>query len=241
MTIKVEVIPALKDNYSFVIYNKFTRKAAIVDTPECKPVIDFLRSNNLELECILNTHHHHDHVGCNEKIKDLTSCKIIGSKEDSHRIPKIDIKLQDNQEIDICGSKVKVMNTYGHTIGHISYYFEEEKILFCGDTLFSMGCGRLFEGSYEQMFESLGKIKKLDDETIIYCSHEYTLANAKFALTVEGDNLKLQQRYDEVIKLRNKGFSTIPTTLKKEKQTNPFLRAKDLSEFSEIRRLKDNF
>lgn len=241
MTLKVAVIPALKDNYNFIIYNEAIKEAVIVDSPEEEGVMNFLSKNNLKLKYILNTHHHYDHVGCNKPIKQATKCKIMGYGEDAHRITAIDIMLKDGQIIDILGSKVQITHTPGHTLGHIVYYFIEQKWLFCGDTLFALGCGRLFEGSFQQMFDSLNKIKNLPHETKIYCAHEYTLDNAKFALTVDKDNAVLKNRYEEIKRLREKQVSTIPTNLSIELKTNPFLKANNLLEFENIRKLKDNF
>lgn len=225
----------------------------MVDAPLADPVLAFLSQGSSPLPTpppqagegalttVLNTHHHPDHIGANIALKKATSCEIIGFYDDAHRIPAIDTKVKDGDEIKVCGYTAHVMFVPGHTLGHIAYYFQEQGALFCGDTLFAMGCGRLFEGTPQQMFDSLQKFKALPDETNVYCAHEYTLANATFSLSVDPDNKALQQRYEEVKNLRKQGIPTIPTTIGLEKSTNPFMRAKTVEEFARLRTLKDNF
>ena len=190
---------------------------------------------------ILNTHHHGDHIGGNLDIKKKWGVQIYGYEKDAHRISGIDRKLKENEVFLFGSSKVQVLFVPGHTSGHIAFYFPKEKYLFCGDTLFAMGCGYLFEGSYKEMFESLQKIKNLPEDTQVFCAHEYTEKNASFALSVNKSNLDLQKRFEEVKKLRKEKKTTIPFYLKEELLTNPFLRAKNLSEFTILREKKNQF
>lgn len=216
-------------------------QTAMIDAPSAQPVLDVLDSKGWTLDIILNTHHHWDHTGANKALKKQTGCRILGYKGDAARIPMIDVEVEDGQTIEVCGTVARVIFVPGHTLGHIAYYFEKEGLLFCGDTLFAMGCGRLFEGSAQQMYDSLQKFCALPEETKVYCAHEYTQSNGRFALTIEPDNHDLQQRMKEVDVLRAEGKATVPTTIGLERKTNPFVRAVDTDAFAEIRRKKDNF
>ncbi|MDB2414620.1 hydroxyacylglutathione hydrolase [Rickettsiales bacterium] len=238
--LKVMQIPVLTDNYIYLIHEEDKNITAVIDPAEAKPVLEELKNQGWNLDYILNTHHHYDHIGGNKQLKSETGCKVVGFANDAHRITGIDIKLNDGDNFDIGNSTAKVMFVPGHTLGHIIYYFEKDKILFCGDTLFSMGCGRLFEGTYEQMYQSLNKISALPDDVEVYCAHEYTQNNAEFALTIEPDNQDLKDRYEQVKSLRKHKKPTIPTNIGLEKRTNPFLRC-NLDEFVDIRGKKDNF
>ena len=171
---RVEIIPCLQDNYSYLIINENNNDACVVDPSEAKPVIDFINKNNINLKYILNTHHHYDHIGGNKELKEKYNATVVGFKNDAKRIPEIDVLVEDNQVWKRDNFEVKIIHIPGHTTGHICFYFYKEKLLFSGDTLFSLGCGRIFEGTYEEMFESLSKIKNLPDDTKIYCGHEYT-------------------------------------------------------------------
>ena len=238
---RVEIIPCLQDNYSYLIIDEIKNSACIVDPSESKPIIEFIENSNINLEYILNTHHHYDHVGGNLELKKKYNSKVIGFKEDKHRIPEIDILVEDNQVWKKDNFEAKIYHIPGHTTGHIAFHFFREKKIFTGDTLFSLGCGRIFEGTYEQMFNSLNKIKKLPPETEIYCGHEYTLQNSNFCLANDSKNLKLKEK---IIKIKNKlknDLPTIPTILRDEIDCNIFLKAKDLKSFSKLRDLKDNF
>ncbi|KAG4972449.1 hypothetical protein JHK85_038870 [Glycine max] len=220
------------------------------------PIIDALSRKNRNLTYILNTHHHHDHTGGNVELKARYGAKVIGSGTDKERIPGIDIHLNDGDKWMFAGHEVRVMDTPGHTRGHISFYFPGSGAIFTGDTLFSLSCGKLFEGTPQQMLSSLKKIMSLSDDTNIYCGHEYTLNNIKFALSIEPENEELQSYAAQVAYLRSKGLPTIPTTLKVEKACNPFLRtssaairqslkiaatANDAEALGVIRQAKDNF
>ncbi|KAL5156757.1 putative hydroxyacylglutathione hydrolase 2, chloroplastic [Glycine soja] len=233
-----------------------TGTVGVVDPSEAVPVIDALSRKNRNLTYILNTHHHHDHTGGNVELKARYGAKVIGSGTDKKRIPGIDIHLNDGDKWMFAGHEVRVMDTPGHTQGHISFYFPGSGAIFTGDTLFSLSCGKLFEGTPQQMLSSLKKIMSLPDNTNIYCGHEYTLNNTKFALSIEPENEELQSYAAQVAYLRSKGLPTIPTTLKMEKACNPFLRtssaairqslniaatANDAEALGVIRQAKDNF
>ena len=179
---RVEVIPCLQDNYSYLIIDKSNNSACVVDPSEAKPIMNFVEKENINLKYILNTHHHFDHVGGNKNLKKKYNSVVIGYKDDANRIPEIDILLEDNQIWKADNFEAKIMHIPGHTSGHICYHFFKEKLIFTGDTLFSLGCGKLFEGTYQDMFSSLKKIKKLSQDTKIYCGHEYTLQNSKFCI-----------------------------------------------------------
>ena len=238
---KIEIIKCLKDNFSYLLINEKNQNACVIDPSESGPIIDFVEKKNINLKFILNTHHHYDHVGGNNDLKKKYGAKIVGFKDDKNRIPKIDILVEDNQIWTYEDFESKIFHIPGHTSGHICFYFEKEKIAFTGDTLFSLGCGRIFEGTYKQMFESLNKLKKLPLDTKIYCGHEYTLKNSIFCIKYEENNENLKKK---IIKIENKlknNLPTIPTTIEEELACNIFLRAKNLEDFSKLRDLKDNF
>ncbi len=238
---KVEIISCLQDNYSYLIIDETNNLACVVDPSEARPIIDYLKNKNINLKYILNTHHHFDHVGGNEELKKKYNAIVVGYKHDSERIPEIDILLEDNEIWKRDNFVAKIIHVPGHTKGHICFNFYKEKLLFTGDTLFSLGCGKIFEGTYEQMFNSLEKIKALPLDTKIFCGHEYTLNNSKFCIKYDNENLSLQKKIQDIeIKLED-SLPTIPSTLKEELDCNIFLRAKDLKTFSKLRDLKDNF
>ncbi len=238
---KVLVIPCLNDNYSYIIYDENTKIACVIDPSESRPIIDAIKTNNLNLKYILNTHHHYDHVGGNKELKEEFNTKIIGFEGDKNRIPEIDILVQDKQTWSKDNFEIKIFHIPGHTIGHICFYFPKDKIIFTGDTLFSLGCGRIFEGTHKQMFESLNKIKSLPPETLVYCGHEYTLQNSKFCIKYDSENNKLKDKIIEISKKIEKGLPTIPSKIQDEIDCNIFLKANDLQSFSKLRDLKDNF
>tara|TARA_Y100000591_G_scaffold285838_1_gene268356 strand:+ start:839 stop:1597 length:759 start_codon:yes stop_codon:yes gene_type:complete len=250
----VEIIPCLSDNYSYVIFEKETNTISIVDPSEfeaCDKVIKKYK----KLDFILNTHHHTDHVGANLSLKKKYNSKILGSDVDKDRIPGIDIFLKENQKQKIGNLEFQVILIPGHTKGHIAFFFSEKKIAFTGDTLFSLGCGRIFEGTHEEMFNSLNKIKSLPPDTKIYCGHEYTKSNLNFCLKYNSKNAFLKEKEIDILKKLNSNQPTIPSTLSQEIRTNIFLRCndpeikhtlglKDSSEFevfSKLRDLKDSF
>jgi hydroxyacylglutathione hydrolase len=239
--VKVKIVKCLEDNYAYIFTDQESKRCGVIDTPAFGPINNFLQENNLILTDILNTHHHGDHVGANLELKEKYSCTVWGSGEDAQRIPGIDKKLSANETFTIGHFEFHVMQAPGHTSHHLLYYLPKEKVLFSGDTLFSMGCGRLFEGTYEQMFHTLQQICKLPDDTLIYCGHEYSEKNGKFALEMEPQNQDIQARYKEVLRLRAQNLPTVPTTLLEEKKINPFLRTKSIEEFKKLRNMRNTF
>jgi hydroxyacylglutathione hydrolase len=238
---KIEIIKCLQDNYSYIIIDPKNKNTCVVDPSESEPIINFLEKNNLQLNYILNTHHHYDHVGGNNKLKKKYNAKVVGFSDDYKRIPEIDILLKDEEVWKEGNFEVKIIHIPGHTLGHICFYFYKENILFTGDTLFSLGCGRIFEGTYLQMFESLNKLKTLPLHTKIFCGHEYTLQNSKFCLMHDANNENLKKKIIEIKRKLNNNLPTIPSTIKEELDCNIFLKADSLQTFSKLRDLKDNF
>ena len=237
--IKVEIVNCLKDNFSYIIHNN--NEAIVIDPSESKPVDQLLEELKLKLKYILNTHHHLDHVDGNLSLKEKYNCKIIGFEDDSKKIPGIDICLKNEEIFSEKNFKFKVYHTPGHTLGHICYHFFEEKKLFTGDTLFSLSCGRLFEGTYEDMYKSLSLIKTFDKDTLIYFGHEYTLSNSKFCINYDPDNENLKKKILEIRKNIKAGIPTTPSVLKDELECNIFLKAENIETFAKLRDLKDNF
>ncbi len=217
-------IPVLTDNYIYLLHDEQSGETAVVDPALAEPVLAVLKQHGWQLTYILNTHHHGDHVGGNLELKRQTGCQIIGAKADKHRIPAIDRAVVEGDVVNIGTHAAKVIATAGHTSGHIVYYFAEDNALFCGDTLFVMGCGRLFEGSAAELWQSLQKLKTLPPKTHVYCAHEYSQNNGRFALTVEPDNIALQEKMIKIDELRANGLPTVPSTIGEELATNPFLR-----------------
>ena len=238
---KVEIIKCLKDNYSYLLINEKNKNACVIDPSESKPIIEYVEKKNINLKFILNTHHHYDHVGGNNELKKKYGLKIVGFKNDKDRIPEIDIFVENNQTWMNEDFQAKIIHIPGHTSGHICFYFSKDKIAFTGDTLFSLGCGKIFEGTYEQMFSSLNKLKKLPSDTKIYCGHEYTLKNSMFCAQYEKNNKNLEKKIFEIQDKIKNNLPTIPSTIGEELACNIFLRVKNLEDFSKLRDLKDNF
>lgn len=253
--LEIVILPVLTDNYIYLIHDPVSQETAAIDPALAQPVLDVLQEKSWQLTYIYNTHHHSDHIGGNLQIKQQTGCQIIAAQADWDRIPGIDISVNEDDVVSLGNHKARVIFTPGHTRAHIVYHFAEDNILFCGDTLFVMGCGRLFEGTAEQLWHSLQKLKALPKATKVYCTHEYTQTNSRFALTVEPDNQALQQRMVAVNRLRGNNQPTVPTTIAEELATNPFFRedsvhlqkiismtnSKPVEVFAKVRRLKDNF
>ena len=249
----IHLIPCLEDNYAFLIVDSKQGVTAVVDTPEYQPIYDFLKTKNLKLDYILNTHHHPDHVGANIQLKEDFDAEIIGPSYDKERIPGITQTVSEDDVVSIGSLEARVLFTPGHTKGHIVYHFENQNALFVADTLFSVGCGYLFEGSAEQMWSSLKKIRSLPDRTKVYCAHEYTQNNIAFAKIVDEGNQALESYSADVDKRRQQGLPTVPTTLELEKKVNPFLRADKeplvsrygdgdpVKAFRKLREMKDKF
>lgn len=225
MVLEIEQIPVLTDNYVYLARDPASGKVAAVDPAVAEPVLDRLKAKGWALTHILNTHHHGDHVGGNLALKQATGCTIVGYAKDAGRIPGIDVRVDDGDTYMLGTAPAKVIAVPGHTVGHIAYWFAESHALFCGDTIFALGCGRLFEGTPQQMWSSLAKLRALPDDTMVYCAHEYTQSNARFALTVERDNAALVGRSAEIDRLRAQRRPTVPSAMGIERATNPFLRA----------------
>ena len=252
---KIKIIPCLSDNYAYLIVDEQTKKNILIDAPEADPILDYLKKNSLNLDYILLTHHHADHIDGVEKLRKEYNLKIIGAKRDKKRLPELDIEVEDGQTVDIGELEFHIIGVDGHTVGHIAFIWVAENIGFTGDSLMVMGCGRLFEDTPEKMFESLQKFKQFSKDMKIYSGHEYTKSNIEFALSIDKNNSKLKDRYKRVIETLSKNEPTVPSTLREEYDTNPFLRQDDPSivktlkmesltsgeRFAKIRSLKDNF
>jgi hydroxyacylglutathione hydrolase len=254
-TLEIDPVACLKDNYAYLVYDRAQGVCGVVDASEAEPVKRALDAKRLRLTHILSTHHHNDHVGGNLALKAAFGVKVVGAAQDAARIPGLDIVLADGDVFELGTHKARILEIPAHTSQHIAFWFADDRAVFTGDTLFAMGCGRLFEGTADQMWASLSKLMKLPGDTRIYCGHEYTEANGRFALTVEPHNADLVARMEEVRKTRAKGLPTIPSTMELEKKTNPFLRAgsseirrtldlaaaRDVEVFAETRKRKDVF
>jgi len=240
MPITVTGLPCLSDNYTWLLRAPDGRMA-ICDPGEAGPVIAAVDAAGGRLDLILLTHHHGDHVAGVPELVARYGAKVMGAKADAHRLPHLDVVVEPGQTVDVLGVPAEVLASDGHTRGHIAYHFPECAILLCGDTLFSLGCGRLLEGTAAEMFDSLQALAALPPETLVCCGHEYSESNARFALTVEPDNAALRARADEIAVQRAEGRATVPTTIGQELAANPFLRAKDVATLARIRTAKDNF
>ena len=253
--LQVHQFPCLNDNYGFLAHDPASGATAVIDTPEVEPINAALKERGWQLTHIWNTHHHFDHAGGNEALKAQWNATVVGAANDTQRIPGIDQKVVEGDVLELGTLRAQVLEVPGHTSGHIAFYFADDHVAFVGDTLFALGCGRLFEGTPAQMWSSLGKLMALPDATTVYCAHEYTQANARFALSVEPDNAALRERATRIDALRAASRPTVPTTIGLEKATNPFLRAGEpqlaqalqletrdpVAVFAETRRRKDHF
>ena len=238
-SVHVTPIPCLTDNYAYVLERN--GRAVVIDPSEAGPVMKVLEAKGLKLEAVWNTHHHWDHVGGNRDLKKKYDCAVVGSWTDRYRVPEIDTTYEDGQTFLFAGMTVEVLAIPGHTVGAIAYYLPEVKSLFTGDTLFVMGCGRLFEGTPEQMWESLTRLMGLPKETLIYCGHEYAKSNAAFARKVFPEDASISRQVLELEAKLNNLQPSVPGTIEQELLTNPFLRAGNAERFAELRRLKDKF
>lgn len=253
--LQIEQFPCRSDNFGVLIHDPATGATASIDAPEEAAILSALKRTGWSLSHILVTHHHLDHVEGIAALKSRFSTKVIAPQKEADKIPEVDETLVGGQTFEFAHHTVEVIETPGHTLGHICYYMPEAATAFTADTLFALGCGRIFEGTPLQMHQSLQKLAALPDETVVYCGHEYTEANARFAVTIDPENEKLMARAKEIHALRAAGKPTLPTTIGIEKETNPFLRAddpkirallhmpdaEDSDVFAEIRRRKDSF
>lgn len=251
--IDIRQFPCLADNYGFLVRDAASGVVATIDTPDAEAINAALAAAGWRLDLILNTHWHPDHAGGNLALKARWGCAIIGPKGEAARIAGLDREVGDGDVVELGAARAVVRDTPGHTLGHVIYHFEADGAAFVGDTIFAVGCGRLFEGTPGEMWASLGKIAAMPAETKLYCAHEYTAANARFALTVDAENPALKRRVAEIERLRRRGLPTVPTTVGEERLTNPFLRAPEIAAglgleglapaeaFADIRRRKDQF
>ncbi len=241
MTLEIELLPILSDNYCFILREPEQGITGVVDPGTDGPVATRLDELGNGLDWILITHHHADHTGGNLALKERFGCRIAGPAAEAARVPGIDLELRHGDSFRLGAETATIIDTPGHTRGHISFHFPDSRALFCGDAMFVLGCGRLFEGDAAMMFASFARLLALDDETRVYCGHEYTASNARFALSVDAGNAELQARGREISELRAKDQPTVPSTIGRERATNPFARAATAAEFGRLRKLKDQF
>jgi hydroxyacylglutathione hydrolase len=241
MTLTVTPIPLFKDNYAWLLRDSGSGATAVVDPADAGPVEAAIEAAGGRLDLILLTHHHADHVGGTDAVRARYGASVVGAAADAHRLPKLDRAVREGDTVGLGNAVGSVIDTPGHTLGHIAFHFPDGPALFCGDTLFSLGCGRLIEGTAAQMFASLKKLAALPPDTLVYCGHEYTESNARFAVTAEPGNAALQARAAEVGRLRAAGRSTVPSLLAEELAANPFMRAATAERLGEILAAKDRF
>jgi hydroxyacylglutathione hydrolase len=255
MPLEILTVPCLSDNYAFLLHAPGSGLTALVDAPEAAPIIKALDAKGWTLDFILITHHHWDHIDAVDELRTKYDATIIGAEADAHRLPPLDVKVKDGTTFSLAREDVHVLDVSGHTNGHIAYYLPQSKAVFTADSLMALGCGRLFEGTPQQMHASLTKLAGLPEDTVVYSGHEYTEANARFALTIEPGNAALQQRIAQIKEARAEGTATVPSILGEELATNPFLRSESpevqetvglkgaapVDVFAEVRRRKDNF
>lgn len=255
MALQIEQFMCRSDNFGVLVHDAATGETALIDAPEEAAILAAIERTGWTPTVILTTHHHADHVEANLALKERFGLKIVGPEAEKDKIPGIDVTVKEGSPLTFAGQPVRVIETPGHTAGHVCYYLPQSNLIFTADTLFALGCGRLLEGDAATMQRSLAKLRALPDETRVYCGHEYTLANARFALTVDPDNPALRARAAAVAGMRERGEATVPSTLGEEKATNPFLRwddpairrglgmagAGDADVLGEIRARKDRF
>ncbi|WP_146344239.1 hydroxyacylglutathione hydrolase [Falsiphaeobacter marinintestinus] len=255
MPLEILTIPCLSDNYAFLAHDPNSGETALVDAPEAKPILNALAERGWKLSQVLLTHHHWDHVDALAEILQTHPAKVVGAAADAHRLPPLDVQLNEGESVTVGGEPGVVIDVSGHTVGHIAFHFPDSHAVFTADSLMALGCGRLFEGTPAQMWESLSKLAALPADTIVYSGHEYTQANGRFAETIEPDNPDLQARIADIVEKRAAGQPTVPSSLALELATNPFLRAAEpgiqhsmgmdgadpAAVFAEIRARKDSF
>ena len=255
MPLELVTLPCLADNYAYLLHNAETGQTALIDAPDAAPIRAALAERRWGLDLILLTHHHWDHIDGVEPLREAFGAKVVGAAADAHRLPKLDLAVQEGDLIDVLGTKAHVIDVSGHTVGHVAFHLPEISAVFTADSLMALGCGRLFEGTPDQMWQSLCKLRALPADTLVCSGHEYTAGNARFALTVEPSNTALQARAEDIAAKRARGEATVPSLLSEEIATNPFLRAdlpeakaaigmagaSDVAAFAEIRGRKDRF
>ena len=240
-SLEIVAVPAFADNYLWLLHDADSGGTAVVDPGDPAPVLEAAARRGWRIDTILNTHWHPDHTGGNLAIKDATGAKIIGPAGENGRVPGLDVAVKEGDRISLGAHQAEVWEVPGHTLGHIAYVFSDDRVAFVGDTMFAMGCGRLFEGTAEQMHRSLSRIAELPADFRLFCAHEYTLSNARFAAHAFPGNKAIADRLRHVEQERSHARSTVPTTVGEERATNPFLLANDVEHFSELRSAKDNF
>lgn len=241
MSLDIVRIPVLSDNYVWLVHDEASGETTVIDPSVAEPVLAEAAARGWTITQIWNTHWHPDHTGGNAEIKAATGCTITGPAAEADRIPTLDVHVGEGDTVSLGAITATIMEVPAHTAGHIAYSLPDEQVLFCGDTLFAMGCGRLFEGTAAQMFDAMSRFATLPPATQIYCAHEYTLSNGRFAVTVEPDNAALVARLADVEAMRERGEATVPSTIALELATNPFMRANDVAELAARRVAKDNF
>ena len=239
--VEIVRIPALSDNYIWLVHEPASGETVVVDPAVAEPVLAEADARGWRIGQIWNTHWHPDHTGGNAQIKQATGCTVTGPAAEADRIPTLDRLVSEGDRVSLGGLEATVLEVPAHTAGHIAYHLGDERVIFVGDTLFAMGCGRLFEGTAEQMYANMQRLSALAPETEVYCAHEYTLSNARFAAAAEPGNEAIARRLAEVEAARAAGEATVPTTIGNERETNPFMRAASAAELAERRRAKDNF
>lgn len=241
MTLEIARVPVLSDNYVWLVHEPASGETMAVDPAVAAPVLEAADARGWRITQIWNTHWHPDHTGGNAEIKAATGCTITGPAAEAARIPTLDRQVKEGDRVPLGALEAEVLEVPAHTAGHIAYHFASEQVIFVGDTLFAMGCGRLFEGTAEQMFANMQRLSALPPETEVYCAHEYTLSNGRYALAAEPDNDAIAGRMAEVSAARERGESTVPTTIALERATNPFMRSRDAVQLAERRAAKDTF
>lgn len=241
MSLEIVRIPALSDNYIWLVHDPVSRETMVVDPAEAEPVLAAADERGWKITAIWNTHWHPDHTGGNAAIKAATGAVITGPAAEAAKIPTLDATVAEGDIVRLGAHEATVLETPAHTAGHISFHFADDAAIFVGDTIFAMGCGRLFEGTAAQMFANMQRYATLPDETVIYCAHEYTESNARYARVAEPDNDAIATRLAEVQAMRARGEPTVPTTIGQERATNPFLRAGSAEQLAERRAAKDGF
>ncbi|HEY0426023.1 MAG TPA: hydroxyacylglutathione hydrolase [Rhodopila sp.] len=241
MTVTASPVPILKDNYAWLLREDSTGATAIVDPADAQPIIEAIEKAGGRLDLILLTHHHADHIAGVDEVRARFNCPVVGALADQHRLPKLDEAVKEGDTVRFGNADARVIDTPGHTRGQINYFFPDGAVLLSGDTLFSLGCGRLIEGTPAEMFDSLHKLAALPADTLVCCGHEYTESNARFALAVDPDNKALHEFVGKVEQLRAAGQPSVPSVLREELKANPFLLAPDVASFAAMRAKKDKF